>query len=419
MEEMTTGLCPKCGHTLQIPAELERFSCMYCGERLTKRQLLTQPEEASCSEEDCAVSFDHAVSRLGWCVQNFRGYQKKILRDAFFEAFETYETGCAPVIQELNSGVRPERQTELLDRAAEAMLDELSAGWEKKNDMEDEKVVLAIFFVPMVRKLQLPVSEEFVSLLQKKWVGRYPKSPFYLGDYESISGGFRKKFLGLCFITTAVCQELGKPDDCAELTAFRAFRDGYLAAQPDGEALIREYYNIAPGIVTCINTCSDRHASYERIREQYLTPCYEDLLAGRNADCKTRYVQMVRDLDMNIRIEGLPTVREADGLAMSSRNGYLTAAERQLAPGFNRVLREVVDALHKGRHDYASLQADAAKSLESRGFRPDYVEIRRAFDLLPPEQGDTDLVVLGSAWLGKARLIDNLPLTLKNLTETS
>lgn len=77
MEEMTTGLCPKCGHTLQIPAELERFSCMYCGERLTKRQLLTQPEEASCSEEDCAVSFDHAVSRLGWCVQNFRGYQKR------------------------------------------------------------------------------------------------------------------------------------------------------------------------------------------------------------------------------------------------------------------------------------------------------------------------------------------------------
>ena len=123
MEEMTTGLCPKCGHTLQIPAELERFSCMYCGERLTKRQLLTQPEEASCSEEDCAVSFDHAVARLGWCVQNFRGYQKKILRDAFFEAFETYETGCAPGIQELNSGVRPERQTELLDRAAEAMLD--------------------------------------------------------------------------------------------------------------------------------------------------------------------------------------------------------------------------------------------------------------------------------------------------------
>lgn len=129
--------------------------------------------------------------------------------------------------------------------------------------------------------------------------------------------------------------------------------------------------------------------------------------------------QMVRDLNMNIRIEGLPTVRETDGLAMSSRNGYLTAAERQLAPALNRVLRKVVDALHKGRQDYASLQTEAMKSLESYGFRPDYVEIRRAVDLLPAQQGDTDLVVLGSAWLGKARLIDNLPLTLKNLTKTS
>ena len=193
------------------------------------------------------------VSRLGWCIKNFGGYQKKIMRDVFFEAFETYETGCAPVIQELARGVAPEQQTQLLGRAAAAMLDELEAGWQKKGDMEDEKIVLAIFFVPMVRKQQLPISEEFVTILQKQWVERYPKSPFYLGDYESISGGFRKKFLGLCFITTAVCQELGKPDD--------------------------------------------RHASYARIREEYLAPCYQDLLAGRNESCKARYVRMVRDLE--------------------------------------------------------------------------------------------------------------------------
>jgi pantoate--beta-alanine ligase len=120
--------------------------------------------------------------------------------------------------------------------------------------------------------------------------------------------------------------------------------------------------------------------------------------------------QMVRDLDMDIRIEGLPTVREADGLAMSSRNGYLTAEERKIAPIFNRILREVVDALHKGGQDYASLQDRAMKSLELQGFRPDYVEIRRALDLLPAQSGDSPLVVLGSAWLGKARLIDNIPL---------
>lgn len=119
---------------------------------------------------------------------------------------------------------------------------------------------------------------------------------------------------------------------------------------------------------------------------------------------------MVRDLDMPIRIEGLPTVREADGLAMSSRNGYLTPAERQLAPHLQRVLREVVDALHKGRQDYLALQAEAMQALQGAGLRPDYVEIRRALDLQPPNAGERQLVVLGAAWLGKARLIDNIVL---------
>ncbi len=229
MEEMTTGLCPNCGHALQIPAELESFSCMYCGERLTKRQLLTQAAAAQRSDEDCAASYDRAVARLGWCVKNFRGYQKKILRDAFFEAFETYETGCAPVIQELNNGITPERQTELLDQAAEAMLDELSAGWEKKTDMDDEKIILAIFFVPMVRKLQLPVSEEFVTLLQKKWVERYPKSPFYLGDYDSISGGFRK--------SSSVCASSRPPS--VRNSASRTTVRNSLPSAPSATAILR------------------------------------------------------------------------------------------------------------------------------------------------------------------------------------
>lgn len=129
--------------------------------------------------------------------------------------------------------------------------------------------------------------------------------------------------------------------------------------------------------------------------------------------------QMVRDLDMDIHIEGLPTVREPDGLAMSSRNGYLTTAERKVAAGLQLTLREVVDALHKSRQDYAALQVEAMQSLASRGFQPDYVEIRRTVDLLPAQVGDENLVVLGSAWLGKARLIDNIPLALKKLTETS
>ena len=96
MEDMITGLCPQCGHTLHIPAELASFSCMYCGTRLTKEQLAAEPPAAQEADEDRAAYYDRAVSRLGWCIKNFGGYQKKIMRDVFFEAFETYETGCAP-----------------------------------------------------------------------------------------------------------------------------------------------------------------------------------------------------------------------------------------------------------------------------------------------------------------------------------
>lgn len=129
--------------------------------------------------------------------------------------------------------------------------------------------------------------------------------------------------------------------------------------------------------------------------------------------------QMVQDLDMDIRIEGLATVREADGLAMSSRNGYLTPAERRMASGLRRVLLDVAEALQRGERHYADLQVQAKHWLTELGFRPDYVEIRRAADLAAPVAEERELVVLGSAWLGKARLIDNLPLTLKNATETS
>ncbi len=129
---------------------------------------------------------------------------------------------------------------------------------------------------------------------------------------------------------------------------------------------------------------------------------------------------MVHDLDMPIQIVGLPTVREADGLAMSSRNGYLTAEERQKAAGFNQTLREVASALQAGNTDCELLQTQALHTLAQRGFRPDYVEIRQVTDLLPPKdcRQSAELVILGSAWLGKARLIDNIRVTLKNGTKT-
>jgi pantoate--beta-alanine ligase len=119
---------------------------------------------------------------------------------------------------------------------------------------------------------------------------------------------------------------------------------------------------------------------------------------------------LVRDMNMPIQIIGEPTVRAADGLALSSRNGYLTEAERATAPVLYRVIKQIRDALQKGEKNYAQLLDDGRKALETAGLRPDYLEIRQAVSLRPATPDDQDLVVLGAAFLGKTRLIDNLHL---------
>ena len=108
---------------------------------------------------------------------------------------------------------------------------------------------------------------------------------------------------------------------------------------------------------------------------------------------------MVRQLDLPVEIVAGETVRETDGLAMSSRNGYLSAAERAEAPRLARVLRRVADGLP---------EAAAMAELSTAGWVPDYVEVRRRADLAPAGAGDLERVVLGAARLGGTRLIDNL-----------
>jgi pantoate--beta-alanine ligase len=109
---------------------------------------------------------------------------------------------------------------------------------------------------------------------------------------------------------------------------------------------------------------------------------------------------LVRQLDLPVAIVAGETVREADGLAMSSRNAYLTAAERAEAPRLYRILRDV----SAGKTE----PQGALEILSQAGWKPDYVEVRRRSDLTPPQADDRELVVLAAARLGQTRLIDNL-----------
>jgi pantoate--beta-alanine ligase len=117
--------------------------------------------------------------------------------------------------------------------------------------------------------------------------------------------------------------------------------------------------------------------------------------------------RMVEDLAMSVEIVGVPTVREADGLAMSSRNGYLSAEERLRAPTLYQALMRAARSLLE-EAPIEMVEREALAFLKESGLIPDYVKIRVADDLRPATAADGNLVILGAAYLGRARLIDNL-----------
>lgn len=117
--------------------------------------------------------------------------------------------------------------------------------------------------------------------------------------------------------------------------------------------------------------------------------------------------RMVEDLGMPVEIVGVETVRESDGLAMSSRNRYLSAPERVLAPQLHGALAGMRERVLSGATPVAA-EVWAGETLRASGFRPDYVSIRRQEDLEPAGDEDRELVALAAAWLGRTRLIDNL-----------
>src|SRR5580658_6336214 len=117
---------------------------------------------------------------------------------------------------------------------------------------------------------------------------------------------------------------------------------------------------------------------------------------------------MVRELNVPVAIIGAETTRAADGLALSSRNSYLTPEQRAIAPQLHAQLRKVCDKVIGGSASLPQIEKAAAHVLESSGWQPDYIAVRRQSDLQPPGADDLDLVVLGAAKLGGTRLIDNI-----------
>lgn len=122
--------------------------------------------------------------------------------------------------------------------------------------------------------------------------------------------------------------------------------------------------------------------------------------------------RMVEDLCIPVQIAGVETRREADGLAMSSRNGYLSVDKRSRATVLNQTLQWIIEQVESGRRDFSTLESEGKERIKEAGFRPDYLSICNSRNLQPARSDDTEITVLGAMFTSTARLIDNRCTTL-------
>ena len=252
---------------------------------------------------------ESAAQALHALVAQGRAYIRDFNSASYEAGFRTLLDGCTPMLArvhaELESSASDE-QTALRAISAQA-LELLGTDWAGVKKLRrpqaqlEDKIALATLLIPAVRHLHDSVSEALSEALRDEWLLRCPKDPFQLGTYEEISGGFRSKFR-LCFITTAVCRSEGKPDDCYELTAFRRYRDEWLARQPGGREQIAEYYRVAPAIVTLIDCAEDAPRFYRGLRRRYLEPCLARIERGEMEACRAVYTEMVETLCARYRL---------------------------------------------------------------------------------------------------------------------
>lgn len=167
----------------------------------------------------------------------------------------------------------------------------------RKRDMKalDHKMNMVSFFVPLIGEMPSAKAKDVSGRMVELWNEKMPEYKIGHSDYDKIRNGFRKGTF--CYITTAVCESLNKPDDCYELTTLREYRDGYLMSTESGRKIVEEYYNIAPTIVKRIGRRSDAGEIYRGIWEEYLDPCIRLIEEDKKEECKERYSTMVRKLE--------------------------------------------------------------------------------------------------------------------------
>lgn len=308
--------CPFCKGLLKVPENLTNCVCLYCGKKI--EVVSTDRIEESCDEYEklCAISIEQGSNIL----LKYQDLMKSFKSNLYEDAFKKYLDECLPILQALdkacgripyiygkqlsNQIYSVESEQQLVGLWVTRILDDMEKECKIKRSetgkitntkkVDENRFILALYTIPMIRETKLEIAELVTDSFVEEWGKRYPQHKFTKADYKEIRDGFKKR--KLCFITTAVCDSIGKPDDCYELQAFRAFRDTYLLKSKEGTRLVEQYYDLAPSIVNSINVLPEKDNIYMSLWKEYLEPCLEHINLGQEEACKQVYTDMVHTL---------------------------------------------------------------------------------------------------------------------------
>lgn len=293
--EFIKGVCPHCQGELQIPQERETIICMYCGRELSVKD--AQAQQKASDHPVAEESATQALQDLLYGIENPMQYFKKALYMDFYKKYLFENAKNLALLEQFY--LVGEEPRERMERVAEPLVvrveEELKGlrGKKKEELQLDYNLSMVVYVFPALLETNQKSGQAWIDVLAAVWKKHFPKTELKAATSKEINAGFRYRF---CYITTAVCESQKKPDDCYELSLLRSFRDDYLLQSPDGEAMVHEYYDVAPSIVKHIGRREDADQIYEDIWQQYLSPCIRLIEADRKEECVELYRHMVYDL---------------------------------------------------------------------------------------------------------------------------
>ena len=234
-------------------------------------------------------------------LTHVKGFRRKTYNGVFEKGYMKYRPVLVS-LEQLLAETEDEEKDALIEKLSQVIpayaYDKMQKEAKKNRERlgVDYNMNMAVYVIPFLNYSRNEYCEKLSRRIVEVWNEKKVTSlTLSHSSYDDIAEGFRSK---LCYITTAVCEHMQKEDDCYEMQVMRRFRDEYLMQTDEGRSIIKDYYEVAPGIVMILNMQKDAAAIYKQLYCKYLLPCVQLIEQGKKAQCQALYMQMVQNLKM-------------------------------------------------------------------------------------------------------------------------